>query len=58
MNAEITETIRAGLLRFGEQIPELLTLLRFGVQIPELLTMRFGVQIPELLTQQVCFSER
>jgi len=37
MNAEISETKGAKLLRFGVQIPELL-LLRFGVQIPELLT--------------------
>jgi len=34
------------------QIPELL-LLRFGVQIPELLTrVGFGMQIPELLAQR------
>jgi len=29
MNAEISETIRARLLRFGVQIPELLTQLKF-----------------------------
>jgi len=29
MNAEISETIRARLLRFGVQIPELLTLRKF-----------------------------
>jgi len=53
MNAEISETIRPRLLRFGMQIPELLRLLRFGVQIPELLLLRFGVQIPELLTRDL-----
>jgi len=50
MNAEMSENIRAGLLRLGVQISELLTQRRLGVQIPELLTQR--KQIPELLTQR------
>jgi len=37
MNAEISETVRGRLLRFGVQIPEP-SLLRFGVEIPELFT--------------------
>jgi len=49
MNAEISETIRARLLRFGVQIPELLTQRKFVSAMP---LLRFGVQIPELLTQR------
>jgi len=43
MNAEISETM-GRLLRFGVQIPELLTQRRF--------VSGFGMQIPELLTQR------
>jgi len=56
MNAEISETIGARLLRFGVQIPELLTQRkRMNAEISETMgarLLRFGVQIPKLPTQR------
>jgi len=71
MNAEISETIKAELLRFGVQTPELLTYWDMACRFLSFLRSanlfqqratptlrRFGVKIPDLLTQRKFVSVR